>query len=157
MNQSQEDLIQQIWATPHSGVVTLDMLDMSIPLFTNYPLMVDTLISQGAILDSDTTGPFSGEACIVLYDTVKGGSGVALYAHPACMPYMLVQQAVHLASHIFETFDLPTGHKGNNLRAHMCGHIFSQVEDILLPLLEELLEDEVFDQMQPTQRKEVIH
>jgi len=124
-----------------AGWIFIDMFRISIPIFLTNKHCVDVLEYEGIETLPDYTHRVDGYAG---WGQNKDGSRL----HYVMLPQdsttnTWVYEASHLTDFIIDFLGLDPSIDGTETRAYLLGHIFSSIEDIMLPLQEQLTIPEI--------------
>ena len=119
-----------------AGWIFLDMFRISIPIFLTNKECVEVLEYEGIETQPDHDYRVEGYAG-------WGQDKEGMRLHYVMLPKdsctnTWVHEASHLVDFIIDFLGLDASIDGTETRAYMMGHIYSSIEDIMLPLQEQL-------------------
>lgn len=119
-----------------AGWISLDMFRMSIPIFLTNTHCIEVLKHEGIEVVPDDGKVVQGYA-----GWGTDAEGVRLHyvmLPPDSNTNTWVHEASHLVDFIIDYLGLDPSIDGTETRAYMLGHIFSSIEEIMLPIQDRL-------------------
>lgn len=121
----------------HIGIVSIDMLSISFPVFLTVQDALDDLIAHGFNIDPDDHNHDVYGSFMEVDSATQGTTYVMVITKDAPVSTW-AHEASHAVDFIMERLGMPPDVSNTETRAYMLGHIVEEIQNIILPVLAKL-------------------
>jgi hypothetical protein len=119
----------------HIGLIHVDMLGITVPVFDCLKQMQDGLFERGYTFEGDILDGPACDGMVVQMTAPNGNSGWAVYLEPDTSNGIWVHEASHLTYYIFNLLGVPAGCESTEFRAYLTQWIYEQLHEIVVSRL----------------------
>ena len=122
----------------HIGLVSIDMLSISFPVFLTVQDAIDDLLSRGYDIDPGDFQHNVFGSFMELNHKSEPRTGYAMVITKEASVSTWAHEASHAVDFIMERLGMPSDISNTETRAYMLGHIVSEIQNIMIPVLSKL-------------------